>query len=168
VYVDNDPIVAVHAQGRLTGVGNTTFLPGDVRRLDEILDRVREDGLIDFTQPVGVLLVALLHFLGDQDDPAGVVARLRDTLPAGSYLVISHGTRDRATVENFEPLAELMDVYRHATASLTLRTHAEVLSFFEGFDLLEPGLVSVSSWRAAPQSTEPPWIGIYGGVGRKR
>ena len=168
VYVDNDPIVAVHAQARLTGVGRTTFMRGDVRQLDEILARVRDDGLIDFSQPVGVLMVALLHFLNDQEDPAAVVGRLRDALPTGSYLVISHGTRDRATVENFEPLAELMDVYRHATAALNLRTHAQVLSFFEGFDLIDPGLVSVSAWRRAPDSDEPPWIGIYGGIGRKR
>ena len=167
VYVDNDPIVAVHAQARLTGVGHTTFLRGDVRRLDEILKRVGDDELIDFSQPVGVLMVALLHFLNDREDPAALVARLRDALPAGSYLVISHGTRDRATMENFEPLDELMDVYRHATASLNLRTYAEVLGFFEGFELLDPGLVSVSSWRAAPDSTERPWIGIYGGLGRK-
>ncbi|HZU56425.1 MAG TPA: SAM-dependent methyltransferase [Actinocrinis sp.] len=168
VYVDNDPIVAVHAQARLTGVGNTAFIPGDARRLDEILERAREHGQIDFGQPIGVLLVALLHFVSDAEDPAGLVARLYHALPAGSYLVISHATRDRETAENFEPLAELLDVYRHATASLTLRTHAQVLGFFEGFDLLEPGLVSVSSWRPAPDSTEPPWIGIYGGVGRKR
>ncbi|HZP50507.1 SAM-dependent methyltransferase [Actinocrinis sp.] len=168
VYVDNDPIVAVHAHARLTDAGHTAFLPGDVRRLDEILERVRAEKLIDFTQPVGVLMLALLHFLRDEENPAAVVARLRDALPAGSYVAISHGTRDRATMENFEPLAELADVYRHATASLTLRTHAQVLGFFEGFDLLEPGLVSVSSWRPAPDSTEPPWIGIYGGVGRKR
>jgi hypothetical protein len=167
VYVDNDPIVAVHAQARLTGVGHTTFLRGDVRRLDEILARVRDGGLIDFSQPVGVLMVALLHFLNDQENPGAVVARLRDALPAGSYLVISHGTRDRATMENFEPLAELMDVYRHATAALNLRTHAQVLSFFEGFELLEPGLVSVAHWRAAQDPAELPWIGVYGGVGRK-
>ena len=168
VYVDNDPIVAVHAQARLTGVGHTTFLRGDARRLDEILARVANEGLIDFSRPVGVLMVALLHFLNDQEDPAAVVGRLRDALPAGSYLVISHGTGDRATMENFEPLAELMDVYRHATAALNLRTHEQVLAFFEGFDLLDPGLVSVSSWRRVPEPTEPPWIGIYGGVGRKR
>jgi len=167
VYVDNDPIVAVHAQARLTSVGHTAFIPGDVRQLDEILTRVDEDGLIDFSEPVGVLMLALLHFLNDQEDPAAVVGRLRDALPAGSYLVISHGTRDRATMESFEPLAELMDVYRHATAALNLRTYQQVLSFFEGFELLDPGLVSVSAWRPAPGSTEPPWIGIYGGLGRK-
>ncbi|HEU5356347.1 MAG TPA: SAM-dependent methyltransferase [Actinocrinis sp.] len=168
VYVDNDPIVAVHAQARLTGVGHTTFIPGDARRLDEILKRVGDEGLIDFSQPVGVLMVALLHFLNDQDNPAAVVGRLRDALASGSYLVISHGSGDRATMESFEPLAELVDVYRHATAALTLRSYDQVLSFFEGFDLLEPGLVSVSDWRAAPGSTEPTWIGIYGGLGRKR
>lgn len=166
VYVDNDPIVAVHAQARLTGVGNTVFVPGDARRLDEILRRAEGDGLIDFGRPVGVLLVALLHFITDAQDPAGVVARLRDALPSGSYLVISHGTRDRATAANFEPLSELLDVYRHATASLNLRTHAQVLAFFEGFELLDPGLVSVAAWRREPTSTEAEWIGIYGGVGR--
>lgn len=168
VYVDNDPIVAVHAQARLTGVGNTAFIPGDARRLDEILRRAEGDGLIDFSRPVGVLLVALLHFITDAQDPAALVARLREALPAGSYLVISHATRDRATAENVEPLSELLDVYRHATASLSLRTHEQVLGFFEGFDLIDPGLVSVSSWRREPASTEPEFIGIYGGVGRRR
>lgn len=167
VYVDNDPIVAVHAQARLTGVGHTTFIPGDARELDTILERVRSGGLIDFDQPVAVLLVALLHFIPDHENPAALVARLRDALPEGSYIVISHATRDRANAENLEPLSELIDVYQHATASLSLRSHAQVLSFFEGFDLLDPGLVSVSSWRSEPDSTVP-WIGIYCGVGRKR
>ncbi|MBS2966701.1 SAM-dependent methyltransferase [Actinocrinis puniceicyclus] len=167
VYVDNDPIVAVHAQARLTGVGNTAFILSDARRLDELLRHLRANQLIDFDQPVAVLLVALLHFVSDADDPAALVAQLRAEMPAGSYLVVSHATRDREKVEHFEQLAELIDVYRHATAALTLRTREQVLGFFDGFELLDPGLVSVSSWRREPESTEPPWIGIYGGIGRK-
>ncbi len=166
VYVDNDPIVGVHANARLIGAGHTAFLLGDVRQPAPLLARVRAEELIDFNQPVALLLVALMHFVADAEEPYRIVAELLDALPSGSFLVLSHGTMDRATVRDFEPVAEMLDVYKNATASLNLRTHEQVLPFFDGLQLLEPGLVSVSEWRLDPED-EPHWMGIYGGVGYK-
>jgi hypothetical protein len=167
VYVDNDPIVGVHAQGRLMGVGQTAFVPGDARALESILEHPDTRALIDFTQPVAVLLVALLHFVTDAEDPGGIVARLRKTLPAGSFIVITHATRDRVTPAISDSIAELTEVYKHATASLSLRSFDQVQGFFDGFELVEPGLVSVVDWRPDPDKPGRRWIGIYGGVGRK-
>jgi hypothetical protein len=167
VYVDNDPIVGVHAQGRLMGVGQTTFVLGDVRTPESILDHPDVTALIDFTQPVAVLLVALLHFVTEAEDPGGIVARVRAALPAGSFIVITHATRDRETPVWSDSLAELTEVYKHATASLSMRTFDQVHSFFDGFELLEPGLVSVAEWRPDPDGLGPRWMGIYGGIGRK-
>jgi hypothetical protein len=167
VYVDNDPIVGVHAQGRLMGVGQTAFVLGDIRAPESILDHPDTTALIDFTQPVGVLLVALLHFVTEAEDPGGIVARLREALPAGSFIVITHATRDRETPAMSDSLAELTEVYKHATTSLSLRSFDQVQGFFDGLELLEPGLVSVADWRPDTDGLGPRWIGIYGGIGRK-
>jgi hypothetical protein len=94
VYVDNDPIVHVHASALLTGTGSTGVVLADLRDPDVVLAHPELRALIDCTQPVAVLLVAILHFITDQEDPAAIVARLRDALPGGSYLALSHGTHD--------------------------------------------------------------------------
>ena len=123
--------------------------------------------LIDFTQPVALLLVAILHFIKDEEDPAGIVATLRDALPAGSYLALSHGTLD------FHPPGDADQAaagYQNATAPLVLRGHEQVSAFFEGFDLVEPGLVQAPLWRPEgkrPRPRDLAKIGIYAGVGRK-
>ncbi|NJP44303.1 SAM-dependent methyltransferase [Actinacidiphila epipremni] len=165
-YVDNDPIVAVHAAARLLNTGNTAFALGDLRDPRGLLENPEIARLIDFDRPVALLLVSVLHFVGDADDPAGIVAVLRDALPAGSHLVLSHGTYD------FHPekVGEAVSVYRKATAALSLRSHEAVLPFFDGFELLDPGLVRAPLWRPdgpepEPEELEP--IGVYAGVGRK-
>ncbi|MFG1811047.1 SAM-dependent methyltransferase [Streptomyces sp. NPDC049040] len=166
VYVDNDPIVAAHAGARLLRASNTAFGLADMRNPRSILEHPAVNGLIDFTRPVAVMLVSVLHFVGDDEDPAGTVALLRDALPSGSHLVLSHGTADF----HAHKVDEAVSVYRKSTANLSLRPYDEVLAFFDGFDLLEPGLVRVPLWH--PQGPEPEPddlrnIGIYGGVGRK-
>ena len=164
-YVDNDPIVATHAGAKLTGSGNTGFFLGDARDPRSILEHPTIGELIDFGRPVGLMLVALLHFVKDEEDPAGIVATLRDALPAGSHLVLSHATADfHASL-----LPEVFKVYRSATATLNTRTYDEVLALFDGFELLEPGLVQVPVWRPAtpPDPDEVKRIGFYGGVARK-
>jgi hypothetical protein len=113
------------------------------------------------------MLVAVLHFIKDEEDPAGIVAQLRDALPDGSYLVLSHTTADFHG-GNF---AEIDKIYTKATATLNSRPHAEILSFFEGFDLLDPGLVQVPLWR--PDGPPPPpeelrRVGFYGAVATRR
>jgi hypothetical protein len=169
-YVDNDPIVATYAGAHLLGAGSTGFFLGDLRDPQSILNHPTIGELIDFDQPVGLMLLAILHFVQDDEDPAALVAAYRDALPAGSYLVLTHSTAD------FHPAdpkwAEARDVYRDrgATAALTLRPHARVLDFFDGLELLDPGLVQAPLWRPdgpAPTAEDLSHIGFYGGVGRK-
>ena len=167
VYVDNDPIVHVHANALLTGTGTTGIVLADLREPAAILADPRLRELIDFTRPVALLLVAILHFIRDEEDPAGIVATLRDALPPGSYLILTHGTQD------FHPPggADMAAAgYKNATAPLVLRTHKRVSAFFDGFDLLEPGLVQAPLWRPdgrRPRPRDLEKIGIYAGVGRK-
>jgi hypothetical protein len=166
VYVDNDPIVHVHANALLTGSG-TTIMLADLRDPHAILADPKLRAQIDFTRPVGLLLVAILHFITRSEDPAGILATLRDALPAGSYLALSHGTAD------FHPPGttdEAEAAYQNAAAPLQLRTHSEVAAYFDGFALLEPGLVQAPLWRPdsrAPRPEDLARIGIYAGVGRK-
>ncbi|MER5974469.1 SAM-dependent methyltransferase [Streptomyces sp. NPDC002055] len=165
-YVDNDPIVASHAGARLTGTPDTGFALADIRKPETILEHPAVRELIDFDRPVALLLVAVLHFVRDDEGPAGIVATLAEALPPGSRLVLSHATSD------FHPdgMPEVLKIYKNATATLNPRPHADVLPLFDGFRLLEPGLVQVPLWR--PDGPPPPAgelgrIGFYGGVGVK-
>jgi hypothetical protein len=167
VYVDNDPIVHVHANALLTGSGTTGVVLADMRDPDVILEHPKVRGLIDFTQPVALLLVAILHFITEEENPAGIVAALRDALPAGSYLALSHGTLDFHPSDGADMAAA---GYKNATAPLVLRTRERVSGFFDGFDLLEPGLVQAPLWRPdgrRPRPKDLAKIGIYAGIGRK-
>ncbi|MFF5860298.1 SAM-dependent methyltransferase [Streptomyces sp. NPDC012751] len=161
-YVDNDPIVAAHGNALLSRSGTTRIVLGDLRDPRTVLDHPDVRQLIDFEQPVALLLVAILHFLSEADRPAEIVATLRDALPAGSFLVLSHATGD------FADRSDAQAVYTNATASLNLRTRAQVERFFDGFELVEPGLAQVPFWR--PDTPPPPRsdeIGFYGGVARR-
>jgi hypothetical protein len=161
-YVDNDPIVRAHAGALLTGVGNTRIVLGDLRDPQAILQHPGIRELIDFDQPVGLLLVAILHFVTDEEGPGKIVATLRDALPAGSYLVLSHATDLRGD------RTEAASVYQRATATMNLRTHAEITRLFDGFDIVEPGLVQVPFWRPdGPLPEDADTIGFYGAVARK-
>jgi SAM-dependent methyltransferase len=163
VYADNDPIVHVHASALLTGSGTTSIVLGDLREPEAILDHPKTRALIDFTKPVGLLLVAILHFIPDEDDPHRILAVLRDALPPGSFLVLSHVTGDFRT----DAAEQVAAVYDEATSTVTLRSHAQIASFFDGWDLVEPGLVQGPLWRPdgklpRPRDLEKIWI--YGGV----
>lgn len=164
-YVDNDPIVAAHARAKLTHARGTDFVLADVRQPQALLDHSAIRKLIDFDQPVAVLLVAVLHFVRDEEDPAGIVATLRDALPAGSPLVLTHGTGDFHTGNG-----DASEVYRAATVTLNLRGRAAVEALFDGFDLLEPGVVQASRWRPEGPAAdgEDHRVAFYGGVGLKR
>jgi hypothetical protein len=167
VYVDNDPIVHVHANALLTGTGTTTILLADLRNPQAILAHPALRASIDFNQPVALLLVAILHFITAAEDPAGIVASLRDALPDGSYLALSHATAD------FHPPGtqdQAAIAYQQATAPLALRPRPEVAAYFDGFDLVQPGLVQAPLWRPdarPPRPKELARIGIYAGVGLK-
>jgi SAM-dependent methyltransferase len=164
VYADVDPVAIAHSTALLAGKGSAVIVEGDVREPEKILADDRVNGLIDFSQPAGLLLVAVLHFITDAENPARIVATLRDALAPGSYLVLSHGTtEDRPTVAR---AAE--KVYGQAVAApLRMRSRAELLPLFEGFELLEPGLVPIPQWRPDPGDTDAAdtsrfWGGLAG------
>ncbi|MEU6536953.1 SAM-dependent methyltransferase [Streptomyces sp. NPDC047000] len=161
-YIDNDPIVYTHGNALLGRTGATSIVLGDVRDPRAVLDHPDVRKVIDFDRPVALLLVALLHFVTEEENPRQIVATLRDALPAGSCLVLSHATGD------FADRSGAQAVYNKATATMNLRDRAGVEAFFDGFELIEPGLVQVPYWR--PEGTPPPRseeIGFYGGVGFK-
>ncbi|MER6459172.1 SAM-dependent methyltransferase [Streptomyces sp. NPDC001288] len=162
-YVDNDPIVKAHADALLNRAGTTSIVLADLRDPKSVVEHPEVRRIIDFDQPVALFLVAILHFIRDAEEPERIVATLRDALPAGSFLVLSHATDD------FAERSAAQAIYNNATASMNLRPRARVERFFEGFELVEPGLVQVPFWR--PDSTPPEGsaqIGFYGAVGVKK
>lgn len=164
VYVDNDPLVTVHGRALLADEARTRVFEADLRDPKAVLTHPDLVSLIDFEQPVAVLLAAVLHFVTDDSDPAGIVAAFTEGLAPGSHLVISHATSDLLPVET----DTLRPIYRSSSTG-ALRSHAEISRFFEGFDLVSPGLVQLPLWRP---EVEPPddlsqyWM--YAGVGLKR
>lgn len=164
-YVDNDPIVLVHARALMSGAGHgaTTVTQADLRDPDEILAAPGVRDLLDFTEPVALMLVAVLHFLGDADDPFRLVKRLMEALAPRSFLVLSHGTSDTISAE----LADQATQNYNASAGLHLRPRAEVARFFEGLRMLEPGLVLAPYWRPQePLGADADRLGIWAGVGQ--
>ena len=163
VYVDNDPVVLAHARALLASSpeGATAYLDADLRDTGAILAQAA--GLLDFSEPVAVMLVGVLHCVPDSDDPAGIVNRLLAVVPPGSYLVIAHPASDIHAGQIGTAANRLNQVMAEP---VTLRTHAEVARFFDGLDLVEPGLVQLHRWRAVPAD---PGVELanYGGVARK-
>jgi hypothetical protein len=167
VYADNDPIVLTHAEAllRSSREGITDYVQADVRDPARILEQARKS--LDFTRPVALSLVALTHFLGDDDRPYDLVARLVDALPSGSYLVLSQLTAD------FDPLAVGRGVVMYAAGGVTLapRTRDEIARFFDGLEPVEPGIVQLTDWHpelAVGESVdENAVISLYGAVARK-
>ena len=163
VYVDNDPMVLAHSRALKTG-GNTAVIEADLRQSQVILDHPDTRALIDLTRPLAVLMAAVLHFISNEDQPHAIVSAIRDAFPPGSYLVVSHVTGDIRR----EAAAKAEAEYKKVTPGATLRTQEEILRFFTGMELLEPGLVQVPHWR--PEESEPPdadKVWVLGGVGRK-
>ena len=163
VYVDNDPMVLAHSRALKTG-GNTVVIEADLREPQAILDHPGTRELVDFSQPLAVLLVAVLHFISDDDNPQAIVAAICDALPPGSYLVLSHVTGDirRDTAARSET------EYKKVAPGATLRTREEILRLFTGLELTGPGLVQVPYWRpdeGEPADADKVWI--LGGVGHK-
>jgi len=168
VYVDNDPLVLVHARALLTSApqGRTAYIEADIRDPEAILTAPATVEVLDFSQPVGLLLVGILHLLADADQPAEIVARLVDALPSGSYLVASHLT----TEHDRERTAAGQAVMRGAGVTMQKRdsdVFAEIA--FTGLKLVPPGVVLVSEWRPEGDSPRPSpaEVSIYGGVARK-
>jgi SAM-dependent methyltransferase len=166
-YVDTDPVVIAHSKAILAGNENATIIDADLRDPEKILGHPAAEQLIDFSQPVGLLIVAILHFIGDAEDPWRLVATLRDALAPGSYLVLSH-----ATNESKPTVAQAAEkVYNSSVAThVQLRSQAEIRRFFDGFDLIDPGLVYIPLWRpdsSADVPSDPTQFWGLVGVGRK-
>ena len=165
VYVDNSPVVLAHARALLSSgpQGATAFVEADLRDTGKTVAEAAR--ILDLSQPVAVLLLGVLPFIPDDDDPAAVVARLMAALPPGSYLAVAHPASDIAA----EQVARSVRRYNHqARDPVTARTYAEVGRFFDGLDLVEPGLVQLHRWRAGTEDlTGGLELPNYGGVGRK-
>jgi hypothetical protein len=169
VYVDNDPIVLTQARALLTTgpQGRTAYIDADLRDIDAILGSPDLRRTLDLSQPVGLLLIAVMHFIPDEDDPWALAARLLAALPSGSYLALSHLTGD------FDPAAwaGVVAVYRRSGVTMQVRPKPDVERFFGGLDLIDPGVVSLPQWRPDPSDVgRPPSdaaVSVYGGVARK-
>jgi SAM-dependent methyltransferase len=144
LYVDIDPVAVAHSKAILAGHPNAAVIGADLREPEKILADETTRELIDFSQPTGLLLVAVLHFIADAEDPWRIVATLRDALAPGSYLVLGQGTNaDKPMVaQAFEKVYN-----RSASSNIHMRSRAEILRLFDGFDLVDPGLTYVSLWR---------------------
>jgi S-adenosyl methyltransferase len=165
VYVDNDPLVLAHARALLTssGAGVTAYLDADLRDVDALLGQAA--ATLDFGQPVGVMLLAILHYIPDLDQARRIVARLVEAIPSGSFVVISHAASDISP----EAMAEMIKrMNRHlAEGNHVGRTRGVVESFFSGLELLPPGVVKVTQWRPASDVEAEGPTSLWGGVGRK-
>lgn len=165
-YVDNDPIVHVHASALLTGQGSTSIVLADLRDPEGILTHPGVRELIDFNEPVALLLIAIMHFITDDDDPRRIISSFHGTFAPGSYLALSHATAD---FHSYAVTSGTVKVYDNATAPLRWRSHTEVTALFDGWDLIDPGVVQVPLWRperVPPRARDLAKIAMYGGVGQ--
>lgn len=167
VYVDNDPVVLVHARALLTSTpeGVTAYLEADLRDRDRVLRGAA--ATLDFSLPVAVLLLAVLQFIGDSEDPYGIVAGLMDAVVPGSYLVISHPASD-IQAQAMASMARSLNERQRSTDQVRFRTHAEVSRLFDQLELVGPGLVQPPAWRPDRGSLIPGHdISAWCGVARK-
>jgi hypothetical protein len=163
LYVDNDPVVVSHAQALLVNAPTVVAINKDLRYPRQIMEHPALQALIDMDKPVAVLLIAVLHFIPDNADPYGIVDELKAAMPAGSYLVLSHATGDDVPAEVTD---QVRQVYSRANAPAAPRTSAEITRFFDGLELIGPGLADVRTWpdQARPDAARTIFLA---GIGRK-
>ena len=165
VYVDNDPVVLAHARALLTGTrpGTTSYLHADLRDIETILDQAA--ALLDFRQPVAVLLIGVLQLIPDRDDPRAIVARLMGAVPSGSWLAVFHPASDILADKIGEAARR---VNARSANAVTLRSRSQVEQFFDGTELTDPGLVQVHRWRPGPAAPDiDDEVAGYAGLARK-
>jgi hypothetical protein len=172
VYVDIDPVAVMHSRDILAGNQRADIVQADLRDVAAILDDPRAKRLIDPTQPLGVLMVAVLHFIPDAADPANIIDQYRKMMVPGSYLVVSHASRkdradraDRASRED-----RTVELYRRTATPFTLRSRQQVEALLDGFDLVPPGMVYPPLWRPdspADVDDHPERFSAYVAVGRR-
>jgi S-adenosyl methyltransferase len=165
VYVDNDPVVASHGRALLFTRDRVAMVLADLRDPASVWQHPDVADLLDWTQPIAVLCTSTLHFVADEDEPHQIIAQYRDHMAPGSYLAITHGTMEEDPAGERDKAA---GVYRQASSQLHVRPLADVRRFFDGFELVEPGLVWITEWRPEP-GTAPTGRAqsMRGGVGRK-
>jgi SAM-dependent methyltransferase len=164
IYVDNDQGVVAHSKHLLRGNPLASVVSADLRDPAALLRHPEVRRLIDFRQPVGLLMITVLHFIPDSQDPGGIVRRFAAELVPGSYLAISHATADSAP----SAAAKVEDLYKNATTTAHTRSSEEIGRFFDGFELVEPGLVYLPEWRPdGPPPANPKEAWFFAGVGRK-
>ena len=172
VYVDNDPVVGVHGRALLADAETARFITADARRPEEVLDHPGVRTFIDFSRPVGLLMLAILHHITDAEDPAAIAARFRDALAPGSYLAVSSvrmpGPEHPQDAEKARAVQEL---FGETLGTGLWREDSEILAWFGDWELLEPGLVPLPEWRpgtTAPATRDSTYHGFVGGVAWKR
>ncbi|MGF6886481.1 SAM-dependent methyltransferase [Nocardia sp. GAS34] len=159
-YVDIDPVAVAIGRQLLTGDSRLTAMRGDITRIEPILDDPAVTGLLDFTEPVAVLMLGVLHVIPDRAGPHAIIDRVRERLSAGSYLAISHGCNEGPP----ELVAKINTVTRSTSTAAVLRSRAEIATLFDGFDLIEPGLVDLPRWNPDEIPDDIPATLALGGV----
>jgi hypothetical protein len=164
VYADNDPVVLAHARALLetAPAGLARYIHADLRDTEKVLAQAGQT--LDFSQPVAVLLMAIMQHVGDEDDPAGIVATLTDALPPGSYLVLSHLAGDLCGAPAIQIVQRLHQVMAQR---VTLRDRTEVIRLLSGLELVDPGLVRVQEWRPDTEAEATSPAAMWGAVARK-
>ncbi|MGY1435489.1 SAM-dependent methyltransferase [Streptomyces reniochalinae] len=168
VYADNDPIVLTHARAllRSSPQGRTAYLDADLREPNTLLEDPQLAATLDLSEPVALTLIATVHFVPDHHDPFGAVATLMDTLPSGSYLLLSHATPDFSP----EEINNAVAAYHAGGIEAQVRSYSGILPFFDGLHLLDPGLVVITDWHPETTPFGPPAksdVSFYGGLARK-
>lgn len=168
VYVDHDPVAVAHSRSLLEDDEHTAVLAADLRSPGQILDSTEVKELLDLDRPVALLLVAVLHFVEDADDPRAAVAALRDALAPGSLLILTHASYEGIPVPQ-EQAGGAVGVYRDIRNPLVMRSREEIAAFFEGFEMVEPGLVPLARWRPGDDAgqEDPYAFSGFSGVGRR-
>jgi hypothetical protein len=162
-YVDIDPVAVAHSRTILRGNPNAIAVRADLRQPESILDHHDVRALLDLNRPIAALMIGVLHFVPDSDDPAGILAGYRRAMASGSYLVISHGSQEAASRTADKPVESVTAIYQHAHTPVALRTRAEITKLFDGLRLVPPGLVPSAQWH--PDSNHEP-APAFVGVGQ--
>lgn len=168
VYVDSDPVAVAHSQAILGDDDKAAIIEADLREPKLILEHPAVHRLINFDEPLGLMMVAVLHFIADEEDPRGLIDQFANRMVPGSYLIMSHGTADGPPGGQ---MTQVTNLYRQVVADNTMRTRDEVLALFGGFELIPPGLTWPEQWVQPGEDEVPtraePLCGYYAGVGRK-
>lgn len=167
VYVDREPVACTHAHQLLADNDRACIVQADIRNPAEVLTEVDRTGLLDFGEPVALIMAGVIHFVALDEDAPGLVQAYGEAFPPGSYLALSHFTGDISPDE----MARVVEVMQHSSDPIHLRTHAQINALFDGFQLVDPGIVGTAFWRPEwPEraGTEPGGNQIYAGVGCKK